>query len=309
MSKIMLVLDNKEDQNFLEKVLFRLDYKVISMKKGLEITEQLIDHFPDVVFASTLGKNEKILSALGKIKEVRGKPKLVFVKQEKESGFLSQEQKRIIDGVLYSPVDPFKLIDLLASTTEVNIVELRKRYNEMLASDRGGGGKPGLTKVSGNAGTDDYGSTQVMGKVANTGEDDVTYNVTGRVQDTYIKPEPTEREKPSHESRESFEETPKPKKLPPDTADKEKIETKQSESNETSNLIHDEARKKKYDEWTKKLQKEGPPPEPIDIQALRDKQAEQAKKIHEEPSIKANRKHFLKTLFGMSPEDVKKKPS
>ena len=113
MLKIMLVLDNATDQEFLDKVLTRLGFKVISMSKGVNFSEQLIDHFPDLVFASTLGRNQKILSALAKIKEARGKPKLVFVRQEKESSPLNAEQKKVIDGVLYSPIDPFKLIDLL----------------------------------------------------------------------------------------------------------------------------------------------------------------------------------------------------
>lgn len=289
MSKIMLVLDNKDDQEFLEKVLQRMQYQVISMKNGADLSAQLIDHFPDVVFASTLGRNEKILNALGKIKEVRGKPKLVFVKQEKESSSLSENQKKIIDGVLYSPVDPFKLIDILASTTEVGIIELRKRYNDMLASDRGEAPvidgsapdveepeDPNFKKVSERKESAEYGATQVIGKKRKAGETEVEFeSVKGQKADmgTYKKPEDSTVRKSGTEN----------------------------------SLLYDEARKKKYDEWAAKSKAENPnPPEAVDIQKLRELQSKQSEEIEEPVSVKENRKHFLKTLFSMDPNKVKK---
>ena len=208
-SKIMLVVENLDDQEFLEKVLERLKYTVISMKKGRDLSEQLIDHFPDVVFASTLGRNTKLLNALGKIKEVRGKPKLVFVKMKNESHALNSDQKSIIDGTLYTPVDPFKLIDLLAATTDVDIIELRRRYNEMLARDKGRGStqvKGGSVKVDGESAisfnpsssrkdaSPNYGQTQVFGGDQNAGriehEDDDEENAKLGKTEVYQKPEP-----------------------------------------------------------------------------------------------------------------------
>lgn len=282
----MLVLDNKEDQNFLEKVLVRLRYTVIAMRQGVDLSEQLIDHFPDVVFASTLGQNPKILSALGKIKEVRGKPKLVFVRQEKESVSLTAEQKRIIDGVLYSPVDPFKLIDLLASTTEVPIVELRRRYNEMLEKDRDSSPTPakagGLSSEEEESGPghtvnpgdikntkDDHGNTHVFGSGMQAAEEPIS--VTGDAHGKVINPS--------------------------------------NKKGAPSSLIHDEKRKSKYAEIEARLKKENDPnrPKAVDVQKLRDSQRKQSEEVAESPTVKQNRKHFLKTLFSVSPADVNKK--
>ena len=368
MAKIMLVVDNDADQNFLEKVLKKLKFQVISMNKGNDLSEQLIDHFPDVVFASTLGRNEKILNALGKIKEIRGKPKLVFVKQEKESSRLSPEQKKIIDGVLYSPVDPFKLIDVLANTTEVEIKELRQRYNEMLKGDRGDTqGAAGYTKVSGKVGTD-FGTTQVMGKVATEGDIAVSGNPTIKTpQGTYKKPEhaakggegevlsghqhqtknhnaevfddvgestsgassvdggdnfekadstavagteathdhqadsQTQQTHASDGGAEAAQTEVSPEQHKP-------ISTPEKDASDGS-LIHDQDRKSKYDAIVANLEKADDRPLAIDGQKLRQLQAAQSEEVSEGTEVKQNRKHFLKTLFGIKPEDVQKKSS
>ncbi len=345
MSKIMLVIDNQDDQEFLEKVLERLSYTVISMKKGTDLSEQLIDHFPDVVFASTLGRNAKILSALGKIKQVRGKPKLVFVRQEKEGGGLSAEQKRIIDGVLYSPVDPFKLIDLLATTTEVDIVELRRRYNEMLASDRGGGSAPDSSEEEeelvtvqsppekGRKPESEYGVTQVLGKNRTAGATTIENDPDVKSIQT---PVGSDDGSPSSESitvsgaekasgsktsgpLEAMNHAPEAPKTSREGGTYEKPTPKPPREGEpvstpvpqgkprggVSSLISDEARKKKYQEWVEKLKANGPPPQPLDIQQLRQKQSMQSKEVQEKPEAKENRKHFLKTLFAMNLSDSK----
>ncbi len=309
-SKIMLVIDNKEDQEFLEKVLVRLKYAVISMKNGVDLSEQLIDHFPDVVFASTLGRNAKILNALGKIKEVRGKPKLVFVKLKNEKNTLTNVQKEIIDGTLYSPIDPFKLIDLLAHTTELDKIELRRRYNEMLQKDRGGFKKPGASEE--DAETDvsdapsenplareqrknqqkDYGSTQVMGRSSKKATNQISnespefYGTVEMGEDA--EPSPSTQEIPS---KETFAAEPNP------VADQASSDS----------LINDPVRQKKYQELAEKFKKANGEPKPIDIQKLREKQKAQAQEISEDPKVKLDRKHFLKTLFSISPKSVIKK--
>ncbi|MEM7647207.1 MAG: response regulator [Pseudomonadota bacterium] len=285
MSKIMLVLDNKDDQEFLDKIMGRLKYQVISMTNGSDLSAQLIDHFPDVVFASTLGRNQRILNALGKIKQVRGKPKLVFVKQQKETSSLTAEQKKIIDGVLYSPVDPSKLIDVLAHTTDVDIADLRQRYNDMLDHDRGASisvkgavedDDLNFKKVSSSEKSQDFGSTQVIGKKRKKGEETIDY----------VAIEGKEIEGEAYKK--------------PDVGVK-------SRSHASSPLIYDESRKKKYDELTKKLKAENPPSDKIvDIQKLRELQNTQSQEITEDKSVKENRKHFLKTLFTMDTNSVKK---
>ncbi len=268
MQKIMLVLDNDEDQVFLEKIMARLRYKVIAMRQGTDLSEQLIDHFPDVVFASTLGRNEKILSALGKIKKVRGKPKLVFVKQEKESSHLSEEQKKIIDGVLYSPIDPFKLIDVLAHTTDVELVELRKRYNEYIEQDR-------KSKKGGSQFV--HGTSDLKDK-----------------QKTYISGSGQKTSPPSKGES-------KKEDLIPDK--KTKMKTGKA------GLIDDPKRSQKYKEFLKNVERPDEAPEVVDAHKMKSKQKLQSKEVQESDEVKKNRKHFLKTLFATSIEDINKKSS
>ncbi len=131
MAKVMLVLENSEDMDFLKKILTGLGLEVIVMRKGEDITEKLIDHLPDIVFASTLGRNQKILTTLHHIKKTRGKPRLVYIRNDKDMTPLSSEQRKIIDGALHSPIDPVQLIDVVASTTSLEIEDLKKRYKQM----------------------------------------------------------------------------------------------------------------------------------------------------------------------------------
>lgn len=316
--KIMLVLDSPEDQEFLEKVLERLKYTVISLGRGKDLSEQLIDHFPDVVFASTLGRNAKILSALGKIKEVRGKPKLVFVKQKNEKHTLSPAQRDIIDGTLYTPVDPFKLIDLLASTTDIDIIELRRRYNEMLARDRGKIGAKGLSGEESSAQdnfelgqgdgsekkTADYGQTQVFGrdkKAHDTRVDDVEEKQS---RDVELDDDLDEHK---HRNRGGVELTTKPATTHAVPPSAEEASQKSKKVQQSSSLIYDEERKKRYKEWTDRMNASGEKPNAIDVQELRKRQMEQAQQIKENPKIKNNRKHFLKTLFSIDPKSTTKK--
>jgi response regulator RpfG family c-di-GMP phosphodiesterase len=134
-TKVMLVLESPEDMDFLLRVLENLGLEVIIMQKGEDLSEKLIDYFPDVVFASTLGRNEQILSTLGKIKRVRGKPRLVYIRSDRDNAPLSVEQRKIIDGVLYSPIDPLRLLDVVASTSNLDISELRERYKKIKGDD------------------------------------------------------------------------------------------------------------------------------------------------------------------------------
>lgn len=226
----MLVLDNDAERVFLDKVLTRLGYEVISMKKGAVLSEQLLDHFPDVVFAATLGKNQKILTALAKIKEARGKPKVVFVRLEREAAPLNADQKKVVDGVLYSPIDPFKLLDTLAHVTQRDLQELRQLYNEMLQKERG------------------------------------------------LEVEPT---------------------IP--TAPQKKTDYATSKD-DSGVLIIDYTRREKYKEICKNLSKEKREIPEFDATKLRELQKKQSKSVSEDADVKANRKHFLKTLFTMDPK-------
>lgn len=131
MAKVMLVLESQEDLLFLEKLLTALGLEVILMQKGKDVSEQLIDHFPDIVFASTLGRNERILSTLAQIKKMRGKPKLVYIRADRDGAPLNPDQKKIIDGVLGTPIDPMRLLEAVASTTPLNLEDLKARYQKL----------------------------------------------------------------------------------------------------------------------------------------------------------------------------------
>ena len=133
----MLMIDGPAELKFLEKLLKRLSFNVLALQKGQGFSEGVVDFFPDIFFTSSLGKSSQTLLALEKVKIARGIPKVVFVRQEKETEPLSDVQQKIIDGVLRSPIDPLKLLDLLADVTQIPIEELKSRYRKLLQKDGG----------------------------------------------------------------------------------------------------------------------------------------------------------------------------
>lgn len=347
MEKIMLVLDNAADQNFLEKMLDRLNFEVISMKKGSDLSRQLIDHFPDVVFASTLGKNQKILSALAKIKQARGKPKLVFVRQEREAKPLTLEQQKVIDGVLNVPIDPLKLVELLAETTESTLDELREHYGNFIGGKR----NEGSFKVSGAS--TDYDGEDVH-RIDNTPryENDVK-KIKGdkaspeitHVRDTKKKSTVLDALHPYadknqgninhiHDVERNLEKT---SPTHGNESSQDGIDHSHSDdfpfdasklaaaSSQVSNrkgqrktswagqfgtadkLISDVERKQKYEQFCKMQKSTKPKNKVLDGKRLKRLQKMQAESVSEPEDAKENRKHFLKTLFSMNSVDITKK--
>lgn len=295
MTKIMLVIENQSDQDFLEKILKKLSFMVVTLKKGSDLSEQLIDHFPDLVFASILGKNEKALNALGKIKESRGKPKLVFVRQERETEALNDEQQRVVDSVLYSPIDPFKLIDVLAATTGVDVQELRSHYNQVVLRDR----KIGADKMWVESGQqDDYGTTTLINSEVASQEQQYQNTDAAPAAETHIQlgkeaPEPETHVASSVTTPLSAETVVQRPLNPNQESDVQKVTT------ETGSV--DPVRKKKYDAICAELKKNSKPHKAIDGQKLREKQAMQSREVKEDVGVRENRKHFIKTLFSMVP--------
>ena len=63
-------------------------------------------------------------------------------------------------------------------------------------------------------------------------------------------------------------------------------------------LLYEASRKQKYEDWTQKMKKDLKPGRNIiPLEALKEKQTQ----LQEDPKVKKNRQHFLKTLFKMNP--------
>ena len=137
MRKVMLVIDNEIERRFLEKLMKRLGFHVVNPQKSQELSMSLAESFPDVVFASIIGKSSKTLTSLANIKAIKGIPKVVFVRQSKDTSPLTPEQKTIVDGLLYSPIDPFKLLEILSQTTGIALAQLKQKYREVVMRERG----------------------------------------------------------------------------------------------------------------------------------------------------------------------------
>ena len=139
MHTVMLVIDSEIERMFLNKLIKRLGFNVISARNSKELAAELSKSFPDVVFASIIGKSSQTLNSLAAIKAAKGVPKVVFVRNSKDSTPLTSQQKAIVDGLLYSPIDPFKLLDILAKTTGIPFNSLKEKYREMVMREQGGG--------------------------------------------------------------------------------------------------------------------------------------------------------------------------
>jgi hypothetical protein len=74
-------------------------------------------------------------------------------------------------------------------------------------------------------------------------------------------------------------------------------------------LIDDPKRSQKYKEFLKNVERPDEAPEVVDAHKMKSKQKLQSKEVQESDEVKKNRKHFLKTLFATSIEDINKKSS
>ncbi|MCB0379161.1 MAG: hypothetical protein KDD33_11780 [Bdellovibrionales bacterium] len=266
MAKIMLVIENPAEEKFLHTLIKGLSYQVVTKGDGGQLAQDFIDHFPDVVFASTLGTKSEILNTLAKIKKMKGKPKVILVKQERDTTPITQAQGAVVDAVLYSPIDPFKLLTVLSSTTSTPLEALKKRYKEMMAQFQRN--KEGSEDLIDEDETLDFGKVTPP-KAADHSED------FGVIQSEERDPGPTV------------------------------VRSKKEPHQHGSVLIIDAGRKKKYDEICAQLPGKPDGFEKFDGAKLRQLQSEQAKKMADDPeaaNLKKLKSHFLKTLFSMSPK-------
>ena len=295
MAKIMLVLDSPQDQNFLEQILPRMGFDVISMRQGVDLSEQLIDHFPDVVFASTLGQNPRVLSALGKIKQMRGKPKLVFVRKERDQTVFTEDQKKIIDGILSIPVDILRLVEILSKVTGVPVSSLKEDLNKTLKTGEMGSGRARGAKgighhlqdddlyvVNGDAGQRDEEKISVTSQKNSGPLGEPLSNEGGSESESQWRMKPTDKSEPIELK---FDRSP----------------AKSSASEQPSSLISNDQIKAKYQKIEAELaaKYEGVEIQQMDVGQLREMQKQQAEEISEGPEVRKNREHFLKTLFSM----------
>lgn len=130
--KIILVIENAREQDFLDKLLRRLGFNVLVAGKAEGMTHELSNFVPDLVFASILGKKSYTLKALAKVRDARGIPKVVLVRGGQDQVPLTNDQKQIVDGLLKSPIDPFEMLTVLADQLSLPLDELKNRYHQAL---------------------------------------------------------------------------------------------------------------------------------------------------------------------------------
>lgn len=145
----MLVIDEYKELEFLESVLRRLGFDILSLSKDISVASAILGFFPDIVIAQ--GKSRAVDGvALGpKIKKTAANAKIVLLHPPGQLPKLTPEAKRTVDGFLESPVDTAKLISMLSSMGNMDESVLQEKLNRIAAGQavseqrrvKGGGGQ------------------------------------------------------------------------------------------------------------------------------------------------------------------------
>lgn len=196
MIKVLLAYEDYAELVAAETMLKKLGFDVIGITNEYTLAEQIVSFNPDVVIGS--GNNAKI-SALGigrRLKEMgrwAGKSILIFPATAKPS---AQDLLKIrADIMLESPVQPFRLLQVLAKLTGNDEASLLQRYSKSEESETSsasansikvGGGSPresDITHVRGQGGAAD--KINVDGGVEDSGQESSFFSSQRKDKDLY----------------------------------------------------------------------------------------------------------------------------
>lgn len=138
MNRILLIFEDYSELTTTEVYLKKVGFDVLGISNEVLMSEQMLSFNPDIVVASGKSSRVSTLSVGQKLKENHrffGKSVLIFPKGAKPQ---VQEMLRLrMDGVLEAPVEPLRLIQVLAKLTNQDVVQLADKYQKSHLSEDG----------------------------------------------------------------------------------------------------------------------------------------------------------------------------
>lgn len=128
----MLVIDEYNELEFLESLLRRLGFDVLSLNKDLSVPSAILGFFPDLVMAQVKSRAVDGVALSHKVRKLAPQARMVLLHPVGQPP-KGPELKNTVDAFLDMPVDPSKLIAMLAQLGSLDEKILQDKLNRMAA--------------------------------------------------------------------------------------------------------------------------------------------------------------------------------
>jgi DNA-binding NtrC family response regulator len=133
MKNILLVFEHSIEFDFIRVVLTTLGFNAFSLHKSSEVRSKIKQNAPELIMTSTLAGKGEILNELLQRRETTGLPKVVWVGSPQQHRKLTSSQLPLIDAVLFTPIQPEKLITIVCELTNIPVKEILQKYQDIQA--------------------------------------------------------------------------------------------------------------------------------------------------------------------------------
>ena len=117
----MLFLEDFKERTFIENILKKTGYDVLTVASSHGIANEILGFSPDVLMVSLELKNESLADFLAKVKKNKGKPKILVSGKERPD----QEQLKSmrVNAFITSPIKPRVFFNMLEKFGGFNAVQ------------------------------------------------------------------------------------------------------------------------------------------------------------------------------------------
>lgn len=174
----MLVIDDFNELEFLESLLRRLGFDVLSLNKDLSVPSAILGFFPDLVMAQAKSRAVDGITLSQKVRKLAPQARMVLLHP---GGLPPREAdvKNWVDAFLEIPVEPSKLIAMLAQLGSLDENVLQEKLNRF-ASSKMSEEKRIRLQGKGSQASSGAASTMVGGGGGNKSEQNNLVHVTSR---------------------------------------------------------------------------------------------------------------------------------
>lgn len=130
----MLVIDDYNELEFLESLLRRLGFDILSLSKDLSVASSILGFFPDLVIAQSKSRSVDGLALSAKIKRLAPNSRMLLLHPIGQPPRVTPEQKNSIDALMETPVDAQKLIFLLSQLGNMDETALKEKFAKITSA-------------------------------------------------------------------------------------------------------------------------------------------------------------------------------
>lgn len=168
----MVFLQSTSEKKFVQLLLKKLGFQVHSLDKDYNLGDQIIEVLPELLIAANFGQHKASIDVIKKLRDNKKIPKVILIKPPHEDAVqLPEDQQSMIEEVVWSPIEPLKLIEAIASVLKMDVVQLKQKYTNVYGSVATVGnanattGSSGIIYVGDNE-KKEHGYSDVIGKIS-----------------------------------------------------------------------------------------------------------------------------------------------